>query len=659
MKKKKKHKKKVRNTPKKKNIKKSKSIDRERIPYGPGFIDVVRKGKNIVMTKKFTTEQQDELLEAIRENRPNLYSDTKELIQQTVDLINEYDKIFIIGGVAAFGLYQMMTDGEKDDGLSETVLEYCQSAALATPNKNRGKMPSGKELHEIYENIKTIRSNFVNYYQTEAITGRYSLIESRMRLEMILETVLIRGEGYLKHIYQLFNQMFAPHDRFFQDHYGFQSKDIITTFEKLEEAFGCRLQLPSGLPHPVQSYKLAKWMSDNEGKVTQEDIETGRYLNDFVKTNPEVIVKDNGVILYRMNVVDTLEELFRIRHFDDVHKRVVQSLALSFGDNAAFIGNERYKYEILNESRINTRPIVKQDDNYYLFGMNLGARNLFLIAQNLIKEADENYYNNTFLGNRILISKDEFIEQQVCLLFKKMLPEVNFHRNLKYTYDDKNLNLSCTRTSDGKYELDILGISRNATYIIEVKAGIVSNEAKRGAIESIRTDLREIIGNAICQSHRAFLFVKNTKDAEFSLPDGQVIRPLNTDNIFKISISFSFAGTILSGLSRLRELGVVEPGADFSWTINVYDLFAFSELIESEAQFIDYLKKRIPLYHQERLAHNDEMDMLGFYFMDDLEVSKDHEMADNLTLRYKDPIDKYFDRGGDKPVKRKVKNRKK
>jgi hypothetical protein len=652
MKKKKKLKKKQRSAPKKKQNKQKKSVDTAKIPYGPGFIEVVRKGKNIFFNKEFTEEQQNELLESIRENRPKLYDETKRLITRTVELINEYDKIYILGGIASYGLDQMMVNKKTDDGLAETVIEYCQSVALATENINRGKVPPDTVLYEIYHNIKTIRKNFIDYYQTEAITGRYSEIESRIRINMILETILIRGDGYLVHINELFSEMFTPYDDFFEKHYGFKSGDILKSFVELEEAFGCRVLLPTGMPHPVQRYKLAKWMHDNQGRISSEDIDSGEYLNEFVKTNPQVLVKNNGVILYSLNDIDTYNELYRIRHFDDIQKKVVQSLAISFGENKSFAGNAKFYYEILNESRIYTKPIIKQDEDYYLFGMNLAARNYFLIAQNLIKEADESFYNSTFLGNRILKSKDEFIEQKVCQLFQKMLPSVRFFRNLSYTFDNKNVNLSCTKSEDGKYELDILGISNNATYVIEVKASIVSNEAKRGAIQSIKTDLRGIIGNAVCQSHRAFLFIKNGKDVVFTLPDGQVVKPLNTDNIFKISISFSFAGTILSGLSRLMELGVVESGVEFSWTINIYDLFAFSELIESEEQFIDYLNKRIPLYQERKLSHNDEMDLLGFYFIDDLKVSGEHHKTESLTLRYKDSIDEYFERGKAKPKKR-------
>lgn len=653
MKKKKKLKKKVRNTPQKKNIKQKKSIDRERIPYGPGFIEVVRKGKNIVITKKFTEEQQSELLKDIQENRPNLYNDTKELIRQTVDLINEYDKIFIIGGVAAYGLYQMMIDDAKDDGLSETILEYCQSAALATENTNRGNIPPGDVLNQIYQNIGNIRHNFGEYYQTEAITNRYSEIESRIRLDMILETMVVRGEGYLAHINELFHELFAPHDDFFKSHYGFISSDIINVFQDLEDAFCCRVLLPNGQPHPVLEEKLARWRYENRERLTQEEILNGSDINDFGKAYPEFIVENNDFILYSMRDNRTLDKLFRLRSLNEVQRKVVQCLSIAFGENKDFAGDSKYYYEILNESKIYLKPIIRQDGDYYLFGMNLGARNSFLIAQNLIKEADESYYTNTFLGNRTIKSKDEIMEKKVWQLFQKMLPGVAFYRNLHYQYCDSDRDLSCTKSADGNYELDILGISENATYIIEVKAGIVSNKAKRGAIESLKTDLREIIGNAVCQSHRAFLFIKNSPDVVFILPNKQEVRPLNMDNIFKISISFSFAGTILSGLIRLRELGVVEQEADFSWTINIYDLFAFSELIESETQFIDYLKKRIPLYQKESLAHNDEMDMLGFYFFDDLQIAKEHQKTEQLTLAYKAPIDNFFDHGGAKPVKRK------
>jgi hypothetical protein len=635
----------------KKKKPKQKARNREIVNL-PGM-QIIRKGKNLFWKNTMTEDEHAAYLKQLQENRPKLYDEIKEMIQQTAEKINSYDKILVLGGIASYGYMKMLTD-ESDDGLSETTIEYCQSIATATPNINKGKVPTPDILNEIYEALVTIRRHFSAYYAVEHVTGKHSKIESDLRHHMISETLFIRGEGYLTHLRQLFIEMFAPHDTLFEKHYGFKSKDLLDTFDKLEESYGCRLLMPNGRPHPVQTIKLHKWMEKNNGKVTREMIETGEYLNEFSKEHPEVIVHNNGVILYPLNQINTYEGLYKIRHFNDVQKKVATALALKFGDNKVFSEPEKFKYEILNKSEIYTNPIVEGDDNHlYLFSMNLAARNYFLIAQSLIQKADPHYYQHSFLGNRIQIAKDEFIEQKTFSLFKKMLPKANFYKGVHYTFKDPNINLKCTNAEDGRYELDILGISKEATYLIEVKSGLVSDGAKRGALSSIKTDLSGIIGDAICQSYRASLYINENPSPSFETSDGKIVTPINKDKVFRISISFSYVGSLISSLSKLQEFGVIEKNSSFAWTVNIFDLIPFTELMTSEEMFIDYLSKRLQLYNDKRLVNIDEMDMLGLYFDNDLKIDKAFKNADTVQLnQYKKDIDNYFDRGGRRPSKK-------
>jgi len=641
--------------PKSKVRKKKKSkpkVDRKEVINLPGM-QIIRKGKNIFMKNTMNEDEHAAYLKQLQENRPKVYDEIKDLINQTVDKINSYDKILVLGGIASYGYMKMLID-ESDDGKYETTIEYCQSIATATPNLNKGKVPTPEILKEIYELLITIRSHFAAYYAVEHVTGKHSEIQSDLRYHMIAETLYIRGEGYLTHIRQLFIEMFSPHDVFFEKHYGFKSKDILDTFDKLEESYVCRLMMPNGRPHPVQTAKLHKWMEKNKGKVTRQMIESGAYLNEFTKEHPEVIVHNNGVILYPLNQINTYDGLYKIRHYNETQKKVTTALALKFEGNKVFAEPEKFKYEILNKSEIYANPIIQDDnDNLYLFSMNIAARNYFLISQSLIQKADPHYYQHSFLGNRIQITKDEFIEQKVLSLFKKMLPNTEFHKGVFYTFANPTINLKCANAADGRYELDILGISKNATYLIEVKAGLVSDGAKRGALSSIKTDLSGIIGDAICQSYRASLYLNESKSPSFETSDSNMVQPINLENVFRISISFSYVGSLIASLTKLQEFGVIDTNSNFAWTVNIFDLIPFTELMPSEEMFIDYLSKRLPLYNDKRLVNIDEMDMLGLYFDNDLKIDKAFKNSTTVQLnQYKKDIDNYFDRGGKKPSKK-------
>lgn len=616
-------------------------------------VEIVRKGRNVFMKSILTPEEREAYIMQIKENHPKVYDEIKVLIDEVVNLINQYDKIFVLGGIAAFGYNQMISDS-SDDGLSETLIEYCLSIALATPNVNKNIKPTGKILGTINENLIKIRKYFSDYYNFEGATGKHSQIESELRHEMIAETIFMRGEGYMQHIIELYLEMFSGHNDFLNKHYGFTAKDILDTFHKLEESYGCRILMPNGRPHPVQTIKLRNYIAKN--KIPEKEIFSGAYLNGFSKEHPEIIVKNNGVILFTLNTIDTYDQLFQIRHFNAIQEKVVKALSMKFGENTSFITPEKFKYEILNKSEIFNLPIVEEDGNYYLFAMNLPARNLFLLTQSLIERADPQYYKQSFLGNRVQIAKDEFIEQKTLALFKKMLPDVQFYKEAYYNYKNPETKLKCANSVDGRYELDILGISENATYLIEVKAGLVSDASKRGALSSIKTDLTGIIGDAICQSHRASLYIEENENSTFEISTGEVVSPKNKNKIYRISISFSVVGTLISALSKLQQYGIVDENSEFAWAINIYDLMVFTDLVESEKMFMDYLDKRLPLYNNERLATTDEMDLLGLYFTKDLKIGNLTKRSDTVQLyEFKKNIDNYFERGGPRPFKKSIK----
>jgi hypothetical protein len=318
---------------KKKHSQKSPLKNKEVFRDGP--MEIVRKGKNIFMRNNMTEEEHQQYRQQVKEGRPKAYEDIKELIQKVKDKIDEFDKLTVLSAIASLCLFKINTD-PSDDGISETVLEYLQSVVLAdVENVNSEKMPDPKSLTFIYENLKEIRHQFSYYFMSESLVERYPPIEAKVRHDMISEALFIRGDGYLKHINILYDELFTPHDAVLKQKYGFTSSDIRKAFEHIEYALSFRIMMPNGFPHPTQSFIYREWMEKN--KPSLERIKSGEYLNDFAIDHPEIIVQDNQVVLYRMNDINLSKELFRIRFLNnEIEEKVVKALSLKLGDNDVF-----------------------------------------------------------------------------------------------------------------------------------------------------------------------------------------------------------------------------------------------------------------------------------------------------------------------------------
>ena len=85
-------------------------------------------------------------------------------------------------------------------------------------------------------------------------------------------------------------------------------------------------------------------------------------------------------------------------------------------------------------------------------------------------------------------------------------------------------------------------------------------------------------------------------------------------------------------------------------------MIAFSEVIASEGELLDYLQKRIQLYYNKRLINLDEVAQLGLYYHDHLRIHKDFKDTDIVMLNtksYTSEFDDYFQSNGPKPVRKK------
>jgi hypothetical protein len=196
-----------------------------------GWAKIVRKGRHVFMKNTMNSTEHEAYKQQLRENRPKVYAEIKEMIAEAVDLINRYDKLIALSALAGFYYETMLTDSD-DDGKAYLALEYLQSIALTSPDVNSGKIPDPQVLTKITELLQKIRDYFRDYFTVEHVTGRYTELHGQLRFHMITETLFIRGEGSWQHVQELFNEMFTPHDSILQKHFGFTARDILALEDK-------------------------------------------------------------------------------------------------------------------------------------------------------------------------------------------------------------------------------------------------------------------------------------------------------------------------------------------------------------------------------------------------------------------------------------------
>lgn len=614
--------------------------------------------------------------EQARNDRERYLDKIRGHINELIGKISQFDKIYILGGLGAKLLKSATTilsqsKKPKDIKIGETVsndhdehlevaLEYILSIATATPNLNKGIIPTQEDIDHIYNLSKRIHLNVCFFELFSDVPTSGNIFDHRLRTMVMLNTLNIRGHGYRLHINEVFLESLSLHDIFLKQFYRFDSNQLLDTLNTMEIMICSKISNNLGMI--LSHRRFVDWSNRKGDDQIAELVEkTGKHFMElFVEDNPDLNLQDgvNKLILYNLDDINSYRAIFRVFPRTDIEKKIFDVLAVEFGSNECFYQPDKFKAFPLNDSLIPIKPLIRYDECYYYFSPNIASRNLLKIGASLIENADPVYYQNCFRGNTYSNSRDNYLENKTKSLFKKLLPNVRFYSSLKYQVIEEN------QTKDT--ELDLLGVGQDSIYIIEVKAGELSTKHRRGALKGLKDRLGETIDEGSYQCHRALKYIMNNKVPEFKyIEHGKscvlVIDKSTISNYLKISVMREHLGVISANLSHLIKSGVLSQSYKWSWIISIFDLMVFSDLIDSENDFKDYLANRIYLYEQENVICVDEIDILGCFLEDMLPLSSEEDEL-NVIQGFTKGIDEYYTNklfGGDDITKPCRKHRKK
>lgn len=618
-------------------------------------------------------EQYRYAIEKAREDRDRYFDWIKSEIETAITLINKFDKNYVLGGLGSelikstptfYNQFLATYNGEdkeeeliQDDDEIEVLLEYAMSIATASPNKNKNIIPTQKDIEEIYQQLSKIKSN-INFWELSAenpIGGNE--FDHWLRTNIMQDTINVRGDGYHTHIQEVYQEVFAPFDGFLQQYYGFNSNDIFKTILKLDSLVYSKIGNPFGA---TQSHKrLTEWMDEiGQETIMSVMMETGKhFITQFAEANPDLYdpKAPENIIVHSLDNVGSYNKIFWVIPKTDIEKLIFEKLSIDYGANGVFYQPPKFKAFPLNDTLINLKPLIKEDGKYFHFSVNLAFRNIFKITEELIKSADTVYYENSFKGNSNSNSRDNYIELKTKQQFEKLLPTAKFYHSLEYTVEENGQNK--------KTELDILGVSADTIFIIEVKAGELNVKHRRGAIKGLKDRLKETINEGSYQCHRALKYIQENDNPTFNYIEGGTKRTLEIDkakiqSYFKISVTFEHFSSISANLKYLINSGVLSSDFKWTWIVSLYDLMIFADLVQNEDEFKEYLTNRIALYDRNDIQFSDEIDILGFYFQNNFPLGKEKEDEILHIVNFKDDIEQYYTRTGvgipniDKPKKR-------
>lgn len=576
--------------------------------------------------KNKVTFSIDSQMKAIGEQMMVMLKDKKKLndtIQKYIDEIEgyfeKYDTIQLLGGVGLYLLDNLPniekhfyaqisgTDMQLDEQ-AEVIAEYAMNFGLAMPNHGK-ENPTDAVVEDLLIKLS-------------GLATIYGLLDmplddnSEQFVDWLIhmQTIAVRGDGYQEHVYEVFKEMFVPHSAFYKQQFGYSIEEMFDFFMDLENRVICKIGCQDSIYGAAKMHeRWKKWEEKNFGNIDdikiidKHDWSKGLF-GDFFEANPDVPHTEDGMkfLLIQPNDYSQSNMVFWVYPQNDIEERILDSLSVQFGSNSAFLADGEFKGSIMSGYNIFERPFIKDGDKYYCFTPMIPHRNLFLIAEKLMMQNNA-YYQKYFQQNNDVNSRDEYIERKVKNIMQSFLSNVQFYSSVNY---------SITEGGIIKHpELDILGISDKATYIIEVKAHELSYKDKVG-LKGAKDKFCSSVVEACRQCCRSVTFIETSKSPVFSSKVGQFSID-KSKPIYKIAVTFQHHSALLGQMDVLVKAGLMKEQYKDTWIISLFDLMAVSDFIESEDEFLAYLEMH-KMVNTNHCTYCDELDLLGQFLNNNL-----------------------------------------
>jgi hypothetical protein len=180
--------------------------------------------------------------------------------------------------------------------------------------------------------------------------------------------------------------------------------------------------------------------------------------------------------------------------------------------------------------------------------------------------------------------------------------------------------------------------------LIESKAGALTDSARRGGRERIKSNIKELLGKAHRQALRARDYIEGTVEPKFFAADGSEI-PFDKRRfarIFLASTTLDPLDVYNTALHEVVSAGLLEE-KHLPWAVSLDILRVIAEMNEFPTQLIHYLTRRLRINEFKKFYAGDELDWFGLYLSRGLYFDKDERFNEATHVVFDGSFSADFD----------------
>jgi hypothetical protein len=196
------------------------------------------------------------------------------------------------------------------------------------------------------------------------------------------------------------------------------------------------------------------------------------------------------------------------------------------------------------------------------------------------------------------------------------------------------------------YESDLLFVVDGVAFCVEVKAGSITEKARRGNVQRLADDLEKTMTAGNEQARRLALLIERNGGVWSST--GEWIAVEGVHELHSIVVMLDDMGPLSLSMDQLATHGVI-PTQEIPWIVSLHDLMVIARTIDHPAQFLEYLRRRTSRQLVLSVNAADELDMFMWFLTGGMYLEQNpRDVAKMLPLgrpATKSAIRRYESRG--------------
>ncbi|MFC7098858.1 hypothetical protein [Halobaculum marinum] len=545
-----------------------------------------------------------------------------DVIQELRDLLGKADTRQLIGSLGEnfVGSATIAVDPDTHEdgvGIPPKMIEYLLGLVCTIDPSEGGEVP----YDDIHDTTDKLTQSLLFQLVDDDVDIK-SLSEEEQQQHFIEGEVLTRELTAGRFVYpgqflDAAERAYTPHNNVLKDELGFTIQEAIQFATELSQLYNGRYQ--QMMDHFQEFGRISRTMHGSfvrhvdENKNDAEGAEAYLESDEFEEARQEA-----------HNAWDRYEEAKRclwvaeetlLGQFSDneyAFKAFLERMSVTVGSVPE--ANFTYPYE---HNPLHASPILEDDASYIIPHFHAFLRAL---AETFYYDLIDlpGYGSQDQHGGEFGEKWGDYVEGWA-------------HDSLRNLFPDDAIYLNPTYTVNGDdYETDLVIIHEDTCLVIECKTQKLTLPTRRGDYQRVKDDVLDGIGDGHDQAARLIDHIQDGTVTELKTNGGtECIDTSSIDDVLPIVVlreQYDWIATTEYGT-------IADIDDDLSYVVSVYDLEVITECLESPDRFTDYVTKRIELSRTQKLASPDELDYLGAYIDNDLEVI---EFEDDLRVQMTD-----------------------